>query len=87
MDGAEFAKTKRWEQMTGSTRAIVADVLLHGPLPRAELARRLSLSPASLTNLTRPLIDLGLWLNTTSSRNPRQGAPHSPSMSSRTGTP
>ena len=78
MDGAEFAKTKRWEQMTGSTRAIVADVLLHGPLPRAELARRLSLSPASLTNLTRPLIDLGLLVEHDVQSQPETGRPSQP---------
>lgn len=49
-----------WGRMTSSTRAVVKEVLLHGPLSRAELARRLELSPASLTKLTRPLITAGL---------------------------
>ena len=49
-----------WGRMTPSTRAIVAELILHGPLARAELARRLSLSPASLTKLTRPLVAEGL---------------------------
>jgi len=49
-----------WAEMGASSRAILAEVLLHGPLARSELARRLGLSPASLTKLTRPLIDDGL---------------------------
>jgi predicted NBD/HSP70 family sugar kinase len=49
-----------WGRMTPSTRAVVAELLLHGPLARAELARRLSLSPASMTKLTRPLVAEGL---------------------------
>ncbi|KQO84485.1 MarR family transcriptional regulator [Frigoribacterium sp. Leaf263] len=35
-------------------------VLVHGPISRAELGRRLGLSPASLTRLSRPLLDRGL---------------------------
>ena len=49
-----------WGRLTPSARAILAEVLLHGPLARAELARRLGLSPASLSKLTRPLISAGL---------------------------
>jgi predicted NBD/HSP70 family sugar kinase len=42
-----------------SARAVVRELLVSGPLPRAELARRLHLSPASLTKTTRPLLDSG----------------------------
>jgi predicted NBD/HSP70 family sugar kinase len=49
-----------WGRMTPSTRLILAELILHGPLARAELSRRLGLSPASLTKLTRPLISAGL---------------------------
>ncbi|HCX84834.1 MAG TPA: ROK family transcriptional regulator [Micrococcales bacterium] len=38
-------------------RATVREVLVHEPVPRAELARLLGLSRASLTRLTRTLID------------------------------
>jgi len=44
----------------GASRAIVRDLLLHGPRSRAELAERLRLSPGSLTRLTKPLLDAGL---------------------------
>ena len=47
--------------ITGSTRDIIRTLLRSGPLPRAELARRLSLSPASLTKLTRPMLEIGLF--------------------------
>jgi predicted NBD/HSP70 family sugar kinase len=39
---------------------VAVEVLRHGPLPRAELARRLGLSAGSLTRLARPLLDAGL---------------------------
>jgi predicted NBD/HSP70 family sugar kinase len=64
--------------MTDSMRAILIDLLLHGPLPRAELARRLSLSPASLTKLTRPLIDVGLLVERDRELQPGTGRPSQP---------
>lgn len=42
-----------------SGRAVVRDLLVHGPRPRAELARRLRLSPAALTKVTRELLESG----------------------------
>lgn len=48
-------------EITPTTRDIISTLLRGGPLPRIELARRLSLSPASLTKLTRPLVDIGLF--------------------------
>lgn len=49
-----------WSLLDGSLLAVAVEVLRHGPLPRAELSRRLGLSPGSLTRLTRPLLDDGL---------------------------
>ncbi|KOV85557.1 hypothetical protein ADL03_13935 [Nocardia sp. NRRL S-836] len=43
-----------------SARRVTLEVLLHGPLARSELADRLGLSTASLTRLTKPLMDVGL---------------------------
>jgi predicted NBD/HSP70 family sugar kinase len=48
--------------LSGASRAIVADLVIHGPRSRAELAERLRLSPGSLTRLTKPLVDVGLLL-------------------------
>lgn len=49
-----------WDQRTETEQAIALEVLLHGPLARSALSRRLGLSPASLTRLVGPLIDGGL---------------------------
>ncbi|PJJ72540.1 putative NBD/HSP70 family sugar kinase [Diaminobutyricimonas aerilata] len=43
----------------GSSRALAREVLVHGPLSRGELARRLGLSLASLTRLAQPLLASG----------------------------
>lgn len=40
----------------GPAHPLALDVLLHGPLSRAELARRTGLSPGSVTRLTAPLV-------------------------------
>ncbi|TCK22899.1 ROK family transcriptional regulator [Pseudonocardia endophytica] len=64
-----------WARLDGSLRAVAVEVLRHGPLPRAELARRLGLSPGSLTRLTRPLLEDGLLV---------EGGPE---LQSRTGRP
>ncbi|GAA2312500.1 ROK family transcriptional regulator [Streptomyces violaceusniger] len=49
-----------WLPLSPGERAVAIEVLVHGPLSRAELARRLSLSAGSLTRLTKPLIESGL---------------------------
>jgi predicted NBD/HSP70 family sugar kinase len=49
-----------WPPLQGTQRAIAVEVLIHGPVSRAEISRRLDLSPATVTRLTRPLLDLGL---------------------------
>lgn len=49
-----------WEGLGALERRIAVDVLLHGPVSRAELARRFDLSPASLSRLTRPLTSRGI---------------------------
>jgi len=46
--------------MTNSESSLVRAVLVHGPISRASLTRRLGLSPASLTRLAKPFIDRGL---------------------------
>ena len=48
--------TPKWAPGTGATRAVALEVLIHGPLSRSEVARRLDLSPGSLTRLSTPLI-------------------------------
>jgi len=49
-----------WTPLSGASHAVALDVLINGPLSRAELARRLELSAASLTRLAGPLVEAGL---------------------------
>lgn len=67
-----------WLPAGGSTHDVALDVLLHGPLSRTELARRLGLSQASLTRLTRPLLTSGLLVETTPRPDPVTGRPTQP---------
>ncbi|TFC54958.1 MULTISPECIES: ROK family transcriptional regulator [unclassified Cryobacterium] len=43
-----------------SSMGLARAVLMHGPISRSDLGRRLGLSPASLTRLSKPLFDSGL---------------------------
>ncbi|MEV0597846.1 ROK family transcriptional regulator [Streptomyces sp. NPDC050315] len=51
-----------WLPLTPGERAVALEVLTHGPLSRTEIARRLELSPGSLTRLTKPLLESGLLI-------------------------
>src|SRR3954462_14777210 len=48
-----------WPALQPTTRAALALVLRHGPLGRAEMARRLGVSRANLTRVTRELLTAG----------------------------
>lgn len=61
-----------------SARAVVQALLLAGPLSRAELARRLERSPASLTKTTRPLVLSGLIRQETAPLSENRGRPGAP---------
>lgn len=52
--------TPKWTPGDGALRAVALEVLINGPLSRSDIARRLSLSPGSLTRLSTPLLDAGL---------------------------
>ncbi|HET6738903.1 MAG TPA: ROK family transcriptional regulator [Kribbella sp.] len=49
-----------WEPLAGPSRQVALEILLDGPLSRAELSRRVGLSPGSLTRLTKPMVESGL---------------------------
>lgn len=55
--------TPRWTPGNGASRAVALEVLIHGPMSRSEVARRLDLSPGSLTRLSTPLLESGLLVN------------------------
>ncbi|MEU0970277.1 ROK family transcriptional regulator [Streptomyces sp. NPDC005917] len=59
-----------WLPLSPAERSVAIEVLVHGPLSRTELARRLNLSQGSLTRLTKPLIESGLLVEA-----PWAGAP------------
>lgn len=63
---------------TGTSHAIALELLLRGPLSRSELARRLKLSPGSLTRLTKPLLDRGLLVEAGAEPEQRAGRPSVP---------
>ncbi|GAA1261408.1 ROK family transcriptional regulator [Pseudonocardia aurantiaca] len=67
-----------WPALDGSQQRVAVEVLRHGPLPRAELARRLGLSAGSLTRLTRPLVDSGLLVEGSTDVHTRTGRPSLP---------
>ncbi len=61
-----------------SARSVVLAVLRFGPVSRAELARQLGLSTASLTRLTRPMVASGLLLEQRAEPPKRTGRPSRP---------
>jgi predicted NBD/HSP70 family sugar kinase len=67
-----------WSPTGGSARGVALEVLLHGPLSRVELARRLGLSQASLSRLTKPLLASGLLVESTARADPATGRPAQP---------
>lgn len=50
----------QWTTANGTALRVAHEVLLHGPLSRAELARRFDLTPGTLTRITKTLIDDGV---------------------------
>ncbi|MEU9479883.1 ROK family transcriptional regulator [Streptomyces sp. NPDC048191] len=70
-----------WLPLSPAERSVAIQVLVHGPLSRTELARRLGLSQGSLTRLTKPLLDSGLLAEAPETAGPaqaRQGRPSRP---------
>ncbi|WBM81015.1 ROK family transcriptional regulator [Cryobacterium breve] len=57
---------------------LAREVLIHGPILRSDLSRRLGLSPATLTRLTRPLVDRGLLIEMTEQLDGAMGRPAKP---------
>ncbi|MFJ8106206.1 ROK family protein [Streptomyces sp. NPDC096132] len=75
------ARTASWLPLSPGERSVAIEVLVHGPLSRTDLARRLNLSAGSLTRLTKPLIESGLLVEVPEGSGPaevRQGRPSQP---------
>ncbi|WP_019067849.1 ROK family transcriptional regulator [Streptomyces hokutonensis] len=70
-----------WQPLSPGERSVAIEVLVHGPLSRTDIARRLDLSAGSLTRLTKPLIESGLLVEVPDGGGPaevRQGRPSQP---------
>lgn len=58
--GTAAVSPRTWPALNHAERGALREVLIHGPLPRSEIARRLGMSRASLTRVTRTLLEHGL---------------------------
>lgn len=67
-----------WPPAADRSLAVALEVLIHGPLSRTEIARRLDLSQASLTRLSAPLINGGLLIEAGQRSDGRAGRPSRP---------
>ena len=65
-------------EVSTSARELAREVLIHGPISRAELGRRLGLSPASLTRLSKPFLEQGLFVEAAEAVQGAMGRPAKP---------
>lgn len=65
-------------EMSDTARDLARQVLIHGPISRADLGRRLGLSPASLTRLSKPFLERGLFVETAETAPVGAGRPAKP---------
>lgn len=70
--------TSQETEVSASARELAREVLIHGPISRAELGRRLGLSPASLTRLSKPFLDRGLLVEASETLQGSTGRPARP---------
>jgi predicted NBD/HSP70 family sugar kinase len=56
-----------------SSKSVAVEVLLHGAQSRAQLAKSMGLSPATLTRLVKPLLDAGVLVTADAVRTPGRG--------------
>jgi predicted NBD/HSP70 family sugar kinase len=70
--------TPRWTPDTGASQSVALEVLINGPISRSDIARRLDLSPGSLTRLSTPLIESGLLVEVEERAEGRAGRPSRP---------
>lgn len=61
-DVSRIVLEPQWPELSGASQSILVDLLVHGPSSRAELARRSGLSRASLTRISKEMVDSGLLI-------------------------
>lgn len=64
--------------LSEASRAVLVDLLVHGPQSRADLARRSGLSPASLTRMVRSFVATGTVTESEATTTQRMGRPSQP---------
>lgn len=64
--------------LSEASRAVLVDLLVHGPQSRADLARRSGLSPASLTRMIRTFVETGTVSESDATITQRMGRPSQP---------
>lgn len=67
--------TPPWAPHSGASRDVALEVLINGPVSRADMARKLELSPGSLTRLAHPLLESGLIVEVGKRTNAGAGRP------------
>lgn len=70
--------TPPWTPTPGPSQSVALEVLINGPISRSEIARRLDLSPGSLTRLSTPLLEAGLLVEVEERVDRRAGRPSKP---------
>ncbi|MBH0052572.1 MULTISPECIES: ROK family transcriptional regulator [unclassified Salinibacterium] len=60
MSSVENGAESRRVDVLSPTTALARAILIHGPIQRGELLKRLQLTPPTLTRLSKPLLDSGL---------------------------
>lgn len=73
-----MSDTTRDPEIRDPARELAREVLIHGPIARGELGRRLGLSPASLTRLSRPYLDHGILVEARERQDGAVGRPVKP---------
>lgn len=74
-----MAEAGSWRPLSGPSHRLALEILLDGPLSRAELTRRVELSAGSLTRLTKPMLESGLLVEVPGGpADPRVGRPSQP---------
>jgi len=67
-----------WGLGSGTARTVAFEVLLHGPVARAALARKLDLSPPTLSRATRELLHSDVFIEVEPRIDPDSGRPSRP---------
>lgn len=71
---------KRWSSATGTALRVAHEVLVHGPISRAEISRRFDLTPGTVTRIAKALIDEGVLVDGHGSAGATEGRVGRPSQ-------